>query len=354
MLKNFWWPLSVSSEITIKPIRVTALQQEFVLYRLPDGTAQVLSDLCVHRGGALSDGWIEGECIVCPYHGWNFTRDGACVKIPANLPNVPVPRKARVDSYPTVEQNGWVWAFLGDIPERERPPLPNYLEPDMSNRIRVGNAVKWNAPYEKVVAIFSELSRSLLALDGEFAGTAAQISREIASTQTWSASTNGKAQPPKRIERSMLSLLKKEIDMPQVDASVSLFAPCFTVHTVSDTQVTMAHLPIDDHTTRTKWQITRPASATLEETTLQRTDAALERMREKIESGDTPNNLLVEHFKKLNAEAVQRGWGIDTHVIQAEFANIKAVVIPSPARREVPELAQAWVLKEVPTRSTDI
>jgi hypothetical protein len=42
------------------------------------------------------------------------------------------------------------------------------------------------------------------------------------------------------------------------------------------------------------------------------------------------------------------GWGIDTHKI-ASFGGKKATVIPSPARRENPEMAHAWVLKEVPT-----
>ena len=44
------------------------------------------------------------------------------------------------------------------------------------------------------------------------------------------------------------------------------------------------------------------------------------------------------------------GWQIDTHRIATEFGRQQAVVIPSPARREVPELANAWVLKEVPTK----
>ena len=29
-----------------------------------------LQDLCIHRGTPLSPGWIEGEEIVCHYHGW--------------------------------------------------------------------------------------------------------------------------------------------------------------------------------------------------------------------------------------------------------------------------------------------
>jgi hypothetical protein len=37
------------------------------------------------------------------------------------------------------------------------------------------------------------------------------------------------------------------------------------------------------------------------------------------------------------------------HKIRAEYSRQQAVVIPSPARKEVPELASAWVMKEVPT-----
>ena len=97
MFKNFWWPLEFASQVTAQPIRITALSQEFVLYRTPDGQPHTLSDLCIHRGGALSGGWMSGDCIVCPYHGWEYKADGVCVKIPANQPGVAVPRKARVE-----------------------------------------------------------------------------------------------------------------------------------------------------------------------------------------------------------------------------------------------------------------
>jgi phenylpropionate dioxygenase-like ring-hydroxylating dioxygenase large terminal subunit len=35
------------------------------------------------------------NCIVCPYHGWEYRPDGQCVKIPAQ-PDRAVPKKARV------------------------------------------------------------------------------------------------------------------------------------------------------------------------------------------------------------------------------------------------------------------
>ena len=95
MFMNFWWPLQFSSAATAKPRRITALGQQFAIYRTPDGKAVVMSDLCVHRGGSLAGGRVDGDCIVCPYHGWQYNPEGACMRIPANLAGVPVPKKAR-------------------------------------------------------------------------------------------------------------------------------------------------------------------------------------------------------------------------------------------------------------------
>ncbi len=48
--------------------------------RLDSGKLVVLADLCPHDGGLLSDGFIEGEAIVCARHGWEFDgRTGQCL-----------------------------------------------------------------------------------------------------------------------------------------------------------------------------------------------------------------------------------------------------------------------------------
>lgn len=347
MLKNFWWPLAFSTEVSRRPIRVTALQEEFVLYRLPDGRANVLSDLCVHRGGALSDGWTQEDRIVCPYHGWEFRADGACVRIPANPPDAPVPRKARVDAYPTVERMGWVWAFLGDIPEAERPPMPA-LEDAGASAIITG-AVSWRAPYERVIGHMAEPEIAALALDGEFVPEAPKVSATSSSTHDWGARIKATLTPPDRIERGTLGLTKKRIPGAPCEALAAFHMPCITLYRAGDDHMMMAHLPVDAETTLTKWMVARKASQTEAEIARQRMTAALARMRDRIEGQPAPQNVIAQAFVRLRDEAIARGWGIDAHLIQAEYANIKAVVIPSPARREVPELAAAWVMKEVPT-----
>src|SRR3546814_15640980 len=60
-----------------------------------------------------------------------------------------VPKRGRIDSYPTKEIYGWVWVFLGDLPEDERPEpptlLPEYHQTDAwrTTRMVIEAPVNW-------------------------------------------------------------------------------------------------------------------------------------------------------------------------------------------------------------------
>ena len=55
---------------------------EVVLYRKGDEVFAIGND-CPHEGGSLCNGWVEGEIIVCPLHGWEMDlRSGACMTVP--------------------------------------------------------------------------------------------------------------------------------------------------------------------------------------------------------------------------------------------------------------------------------
>lgn len=123
MFMNFWYPMCTSGELGKDPVAVTALGLDFVVFRDSAGRAACLSDTCVHRGGSLSGGRATSDCIECPYHGWRFDRSGQCVRIPSLGRDGRVPGRVRVDAYPTEERYGLVFAFLGDLPEEERPPI---------------------------------------------------------------------------------------------------------------------------------------------------------------------------------------------------------------------------------------
>ena len=49
--------------------------------RLDSGRLVVVEDVCPHDGGRISDGFVEGERLVCARHGWELTVEGGrCVR----------------------------------------------------------------------------------------------------------------------------------------------------------------------------------------------------------------------------------------------------------------------------------
>ncbi len=128
MYINFWYPACEGTQLTDKPLKRRMLGQDFVLFRDADGVAHCLSNTCTHRGGSLAAGQVKGDCLECPYHGWQFDADGQCQRIPSLGADAKIPTRARVDAYPTQERYGLIFAFLGDLPEAERPPLLHIAE----------------------------------------------------------------------------------------------------------------------------------------------------------------------------------------------------------------------------------
>ena len=128
MYINFWYPMAASEELGDAPIKVRCMGLDFVLFRAADGTANCLSNTCTHRGGSLGDGKIKGDNVECPYHGWQYDGKGQCHRIPSLGSQASIPARARVDAYPVEEKWGLIFAFLGDLPDAERPPLLDITE----------------------------------------------------------------------------------------------------------------------------------------------------------------------------------------------------------------------------------
>ena len=37
-----------------------------------NGTYRAMENVCLHRGGPLGQGMVEGGKVVCPWHGWEW------------------------------------------------------------------------------------------------------------------------------------------------------------------------------------------------------------------------------------------------------------------------------------------
>src|SRR3954471_20371471 len=81
---NGWFAIGYSDELAATGVKaVRALGRDLVLYRSESGAARVLDAYCPHLGTHLGHGGtVVRECIRCPFHGWRFDEQGACVEIP--------------------------------------------------------------------------------------------------------------------------------------------------------------------------------------------------------------------------------------------------------------------------------
>lgn len=58
-------------------------KKHVAVVRLPDGRAFVVPDRCPHDGGLLSDGYVDGDRLVCARHNWEFDPcSGSCTTRP--------------------------------------------------------------------------------------------------------------------------------------------------------------------------------------------------------------------------------------------------------------------------------
>ena len=82
VLRRFWNPAMPVTMVDAGPQAFTLLGERLVLWRDGLGTYAAMEDRCCHRSAPLSKGWIDGNTLVCGYHGWSYDTAGACVRIP--------------------------------------------------------------------------------------------------------------------------------------------------------------------------------------------------------------------------------------------------------------------------------
>jgi vanillate O-demethylase monooxygenase subunit len=153
-LRACWHPVGFAAGLTDEPVHADLLGEPLVLWRGRDGSARVMSDVCVHRGTALSLGTVSDDEIVCAYHGWRYGADGRCVAIPQLADPTRVPAKARVPAFRVQERYGLLWVAL----EEPRWPLPEVPElEDGSWTVVSAGPYSWQCDAARQVENFTDL-----------------------------------------------------------------------------------------------------------------------------------------------------------------------------------------------------
>jgi nitrite reductase/ring-hydroxylating ferredoxin subunit len=68
-----------------QPLKVVVDGKPLALWRTPTGSVQAISDVCIHRGASLSNGWVQHDRLVCPYHGFEFEGNGNLAYMPGTV-----------------------------------------------------------------------------------------------------------------------------------------------------------------------------------------------------------------------------------------------------------------------------
>ncbi|CAA0831122.1 Chlorophyllide a oxygenase- chloroplastic [Striga hermonthica] len=122
-LKCFWYPVAFSSDLkgdTLVPI--DCFEEPWVIFRGKDGNPGCVQNTCAHRACPLHLGSVNEGRIQCPYHGWEYSIDGKCEKMPSTkLLDI------KIKSLPCLEHEEMIWIWPGNDPPTAI--LPSLLPP---------------------------------------------------------------------------------------------------------------------------------------------------------------------------------------------------------------------------------
>src|SRR5712692_1252855 len=140
LLRRYWWPVAVNSELSETPTKaVTLLGESLVLFRDRQNRLGLIGARCAHRSFDLSVYAIpESDGLRCPYHGWLYSHTGQCLETPPEPRTSSFKDRIRIPGYPVQELGGLIFAYLGPDPV---PLLPRWDLFAMDNVMRcVGKA----------------------------------------------------------------------------------------------------------------------------------------------------------------------------------------------------------------------
>jgi nitrite reductase/ring-hydroxylating ferredoxin subunit len=90
---------------TVRPVTVDG--RTIAVGRSEDGELFAFDNMCAHQGGPLGQGWVDGDRLVCPLHGWSYNiADGSCTMIPS----------LKITKHPIREDAGAIVVHLPDPP----------------------------------------------------------------------------------------------------------------------------------------------------------------------------------------------------------------------------------------------
>ena len=121
-LRDQWYPVLASWEVSSNPVGITRLGENIVVWRDEEGKVHALEDRCPHRGARLSLGWNLGDRVACWYHGVEVRHDGVVEDVPA-VHDCPLKGSDCVKSYQVQEMHDAIFIWFGIDPSEQPAEL---------------------------------------------------------------------------------------------------------------------------------------------------------------------------------------------------------------------------------------
>jgi nitrite reductase/ring-hydroxylating ferredoxin subunit len=150
IVEDAWYAVLEARRVRRRPVTVERLGRRIVLWRDDRGEVVANDPRCPHRGADLGLGRVVGGRLECPYHGFRFAPDGACVLVPCDGLTRRVRPDMRAATYPVREAHGIVWLWWG-APRDEYPPVPWFEDVPADERHAYTRSAVWRAPFARVV-----------------------------------------------------------------------------------------------------------------------------------------------------------------------------------------------------------
>jgi phenylpropionate dioxygenase-like ring-hydroxylating dioxygenase large terminal subunit len=341
MLTNLWYGIEFSKDISSTPKKLRVLNQKLVAYRKANGKPVLMQDICPRCGASLTLGKIVGDNLVC-------AKDGVSVGSDGMVPNQP---SLYVDAYPCEDRYGWLWGFMGDLPESERNPIPElpYLNDHQTYAHIYGN-FQWNAFYARVLENGVDASHTPFVHGGSFGNPDEPEIEEYEVEHPVPTSTRATIHLTPQPSKGLWRFLYKAKREP-VRTVVQWWLPNISLLEVhiplGDLIIFNAHVPIDDHTTVSKYVALRTffKGAWANKDSHRRVlnifnqdKAVVEAQRPELLPYDIGEELHVKsdavqiEFRRARQPLFDKGWGLYPRDVYMPDVKPEPI-IPSPVRK---------------------
>ncbi len=175
---NAWYAAAWDHEVKRDLLPRTICNQKIVFWRKADGAVAAVEDACWHRLLPLSLGRIEGDDVVCGYHGLAFDGHGRCTKMPSQERLNP---SACVRSFPAIQKHRFVWVWPGDPALADPALVPDLHWNDDPDWAGDGKMIPVKCDYRLVIDNLMDLTHETF-VHGSSIGNAAVAETPFVTT----------------------------------------------------------------------------------------------------------------------------------------------------------------------------